>query len=377
MKDLLNLVLKRQGRPRVLGLKIERRYVYFAALVSLVTLLVLFQLPVTNSVDAPRRTMVSAGKTMKEATEALREYRDRSDLTIDRTIDPNLTGLIGRERTELTTTLGDLEAKRTTTNPNFAGLMVLLMKEVGVSRGESVAIGASASFPGAIIATLSAVKAIGADPLIIYSLGSSMWGANLKDLTILDMHRVLGQRDIIPFGVNAASLGGEDDIGGSMDKETRSGLMGKIEKSGAKLIRSPSLRDSVKERMELYNRGSGGKVEAFVNIGGAAANMGSSARILQLEPGINLIKDLPPEEKRGVIYEMASKDVPVIHILNVKGLALKYQLPWDPVPLPDPGEDAIFDERENKPLLFWLVFVGYFGVLAPGLVALYRTREEG
>jgi hypothetical protein len=34
---------------------------------------------------------------------------------------------------------------------------------------------------------------------------------------------------------------------------------------------------------------------------------------------------------------MAAQNRPCIHLLFVKGLALKYGLPWDPIPLPTPG----------------------------------------
>jgi len=355
-------------------LKIEKRYIYLAAGVSILTLLAVFHLPINNSVTVPRGEMLAAARRMEEAIDALRSYRKKSGLSIDRTVDPNFTGLIGKERTKLTTTLGDLEAKRTTTNPNFASLMVLLMKEAGVTETETVAIGASGSFPGAIVATVAAVEAIGARPVIIYSLGSSMWGANLEELTILEVHDLLRRRGIITSKVEAASPGGRGDVAADMSEETRELLISKIEESEASLVLSPSLRDSVRERMEIYHRKSPGEIQAFVNIGGAAANMGTSPTILQLNPGINRPKKLPPREKRGVIYSMAAEDVPVVHILNLKGLALKYQLSWDPVPLPSPGEGAIFDERANKPVLFWLVFAGYFAVLAPGLGFLYRTR---
>ncbi|MBS3765708.1 poly-gamma-glutamate system protein [Candidatus Bipolaricaulota bacterium] len=375
MKKLLESFKSGKKKFTELRIKIKKRYIYIAAGLSILTLLVVFHLPINNSVTVPRGEMLSAAEKMEEAINAVRNYREKAGLPMNRTVDPNLTGLIGKERSELTTTLGDLEAKRTTTNPNFAGLMVLLMKEAGVTEAETVAIGASGSFPGAIIATVSAVEAIGARPVIIYSLGSSMWGGNLEELTILEIHDLLRRRGVISSKVEAASLGGQGDVAADMAGKTRKQLVRKIRDSEASLILGTSLRDSVMERMEVYRRQSRGKIGAFVNIGGAAANMGTSATILKLKPGINRPKKLPPKEKQGVIYSMAAEEVPVIHVLNIKGLALRYQLTWDPVPLPAPGEGEIFDERANKPVLFWLVFAGYFGVLAPGLGFIYRIQS--
>lgn len=101
------------------------------------------------------------------------------------------------------------------------------------------------------------------------------------------------------------------------------------------------------------------------------ANMGRSSKVLELKPGINEVSKItpntPPVDKRGVIFAMANKGVPVIHLLNIKELSLKYQLPWDPVPLPEPGVGDIFDERANRPALFWLLFSLYFGLLIIGI----------
>ena len=39
---------------------------------------------------------------------------------------------------------------------------------------------------------------------------------------------------------------------------------------------------------------------------------------------------------------MAAKGIPVIHLLYVRGLSQRYGLPWDPSPIPDPGEGALY-----------------------------------
>jgi hypothetical protein len=58
------------------------------------------------------------------------------------------SGLIGSELTPLTTTLGNLEAKRLATEPAWAGALVLRLHEAGLRRGDIVAAGFSGSFPG-------------------------------------------------------------------------------------------------------------------------------------------------------------------------------------------------------------------------------------
>ena len=104
---------------------------------------------------------------------------------------------------------------------------------------------------------------------------------------------------------------------------------------------------------------------AFVNVGGAEANLGINPRILFVPPGLaENLGDLPPENDRGVLFEMASRGIPVIHLLHVRGLALRYGLPWDPFPLPEAGSTRFRDAQGGKDFPFWLLTMGYFGALA-------------
>src|SRR5690606_13924448 len=96
---------------------------------------------------AARAEMIEASRLMARATAALRECRAARGIALDRAADPNGTGLIGVEDSKITTSSGQLEAKRTTTNPDFAALVVSLLREVGVGKGDAVAVGASSSFP--------------------------------------------------------------------------------------------------------------------------------------------------------------------------------------------------------------------------------------
>ncbi|TFG58523.1 MAG: poly-gamma-glutamate system protein, partial [Candidatus Aminicenantes bacterium] len=139
--------------------------VYAAAALSLVYFLLVRFLPFPD--PAFRAEMAEASRLMAAADAAIKECRESRGIPIDFAADPNGTGLIGLETSAITTSAGRLEAKRTTTNPNFAGLVLSLLHEAGARRGDAVAIGASSSFPALIVATLSAAKAMGVEPLII------------------------------------------------------------------------------------------------------------------------------------------------------------------------------------------------------------------
>lgn len=315
-----------------------------AAIVAAAVLSILYLLGMRLPPPAPsagaRARMIEAADLMARAERAIKGCRESRGLPIDLAADPNGTGLIGVERSAITTSAGRLEAKRTTTNPAFAALVVSLLREAGVGRGDVVAVGASSSFPALVVATLAAARTMGVDPLVISSLGASEWGANIPEFSWLEMEaclRTSGTIDVVPI---ARSVGGENDDGSDMDPLGRSLLASKIRAAGeVPVLDEAGLERNVTRRMALYRERAGGRpIKAFVNIGGSWANLGTDPDVLKLEPGLARRVPAPPPSRRGVIQAMAAAGVPVVHLLNVKGLCERYGLPWDPRPLPPPGE---------------------------------------
>jgi hypothetical protein len=72
----------------------------------------------------------------------------------------------------------------------------------------------------------------------------------------------------------------------------------------------------------------------FVNVGGSLAAIGNCRGVDRLPPGLVPPGSLEAGPDCGLIHRMAADGVPVIHLLNVLGLARDHGLPVDPVPLP-------------------------------------------
>jgi len=342
--------------------------IYGTAVLSLAYLLLMRLLP--PGAPGLRREMTDASELMARATAAIGACRTDRGVPIDPAADPNGTGLIGEERSEITTSAGRLEAKRTTTNPAFAGLLALLFGEAGVRRGDVIAVGASSSFPALILATLSAARVMGVEPLVISSLGASEWGGNLPVLSWLDMEDCLRDKGVLDVRPIARSIGGEGDVGRDMSPEGRAFLAARIRAGGAPFLEEPDLERNVARRMALYReRAAGRPIKAFVNIGGSWANLGTDAEVLKVEPGLARRVPVPPPARRGVLQAMAAAGVPVVHLLNVKGLCERYGLPWDPRPLPAPGEGRL-DRRAAAPSrtadLLAVVYAALFAAILVG-----------
>jgi len=343
-----------------------------AAALSLVYLFVTLVVP--PAATPVRAEMVEAARLMAAAESAIKSCRESRNVPIDPIADPNGTGLIGVERSVITTSTGRLEAKRTTTNPAFAGLLVSLLDEAGVRRGDVVAVGASSSFPALIVATLAAVKALGAEALVISSLGASEWGANVPSFTWMDMEDCLRAKGLFAVRPIARAVGGEEDVGRDMAPEGRALLAARIRGAGGPFLEEPSLERNVGERMALYRQRAGRRpIKAFVNVGGSWANMGTDPDVLKLEPGLSRAVLVPPPARRGVIQAMAAAGVAVIHLLNVRGLCERYGLPWDPRPLPKPGEGPFYRPAGRPSGTVVLVTAAYL-VLVGALLAASRRR---
>jgi poly-gamma-glutamate system protein len=289
------------------------------------------------------REMREASKIMAEAISSIRECRLSAGISIDEKTDKNRTGLIGIEHSFITTSLGSLEAKRTTANPNVAALLVFLLEKAGVKAGDAVAVGASSSFPALVVASAAAARARDVRLLVINSLGASQWGANNPDFCWLDIQGCLKRAGIIDIQPVALSLGGEGDAGLDMSAEGRAFFQESARASGVPFLGEPDLERNIALRLRRYEEHAGaGGVKAFINIGGSWANMGIDSSVLEVRPGLTHIGHIPAPGKRGVMQEMAQRGIPVIHLLNIKGLAGRYGLPWDPVPLPGAGEGRLY-----------------------------------
>ncbi len=321
--------------------------------------------------------MLEAAALMQQATRVTRAFCESAGIEIDKEIDPNRTCLIGPELTPLMTTLGHLDAKRTTTDPAMASLVVHLLMEADVSEGDTIAVGSSASFPAALIATLAAAEKMHVHPIVIISLGASTYGATNPEFNLLDMYTLLLREGVFETPPAAVSLGGDEDIGGGFDPDLRTELETQIETAGFRFISDSGLRRNVATRMEVYGTTSGvNRVKAFVNTGGSYANLGTSSVALQLQPGLNTDVSLPPTSQRGVLFEMAAHGVPIIHLLFIRGLALRHGLTWDPIPLSQPGEVELHADRPAKPNVVWFIGVPYLLITAILLAAHCRSASQ-
>jgi len=338
---------------------IPMKYIIIAFLIIIVGMF--FVETTKKTVNRPYyQIQAEAARIMLQSANSLQKEKTLKNIPTSNELDPNQTGLIGMEFTPLTTTLGNLTAKRTSTNPDFAALMVKFMKEARLTSGDYIAIGASGSFPALIVATLSACKAMEINPLIIYSIGSSEYGANIPDFTIIEMLDILNKENILPYKLLAVSMGGENDQAESMLYPESKELINSIAReSGVFFINTNNLEKNIQQRIDLYQEGAGEKpIKLFVNIGGNVANYGTTSSSIAFPNGLVFqYSEIPDHPTRGLIFEFQSKGIPVINLLNIVDLAVKNHLAIDPIPLPFIGKSYLYKEVQYSKWLIILIFI--------------------
>ncbi|MCK5077859.1 MAG: poly-gamma-glutamate system protein [Calditrichia bacterium] len=317
---------------------------------------------------------LEAAKLSALAAKAIKDYRLEKGIFIDPINDPNRTALIGQEYTLTTTDRGDVDSKLSSTNPNFAAVIVEMLKEAEINAGEKVAVALTGSFPALNISLLSALETMNIEPIIITSIGASNWGANDPYFTWLDMEAVLNKANIYHHKSIAASLGGGMDIGRGLSPEGRQLIKDAIMRNNVELIEEEFLNKSIDKRIEIYKSNSVGKsIKAYINVGGGIASLGNSINGDLIPSGLSLLLPMKNYPVRGVIIKMANEDIPIIHLLNIKNLLKQYGLPESPVPLPEPGVGKVFVHQRYSMLI--TAIATSFLMIAISLVV-YSDRKK-
>lgn len=288
------------------------------------------------------REKMRAAQTALEAMRAVRAERLRRGIPIDVETDPADSGLIGELLSPVTTNIGHTGAKQTSVNPNFAAVMVHLLKRANVGEGDTVAIGMSGSFPAMNIAVLAAVEALHLRPIIIASIGSSQWGANHPDFMWTDMEKLLSDGNILPYRSAAVSPGGVDDRALGLSKAGKQMLRAAIERTEVPVLEPKGYTDGIEQRMALYRQQAGdAEIRAYVNVGGGTTSVGTRVGKEMFKPGLNTDPPRGPAID-SVMSRFAQSGVPVIHLIKIDALAQRHGLPLQPQAMQPVGQGKVF-----------------------------------
>ncbi|REJ69752.1 MAG: poly-gamma-glutamate system protein [Planctomycetota bacterium] len=313
---------------------------------------------------------LAASQLAEQAFDAVKTARLRRGISIDPETDPTYSGLIGIAMSPATTKTGALTAKQTAINPNFAAVVLEMLKNAGVKRGDVVAVGCSGSFPALNICVYAALETLKVRPVIISSATASQWGANHPNFLWMDMENVLYDSNLVSFRSTATSIGGYEDQAIGLPDEARKVIANAAERNRLMLIEADSLEKNIEQRMKIYAKNAAGSpIRAYINVGGGTVSTGAARGKRAFKPGLNLRPPTGIRQIEGIMPQFSVKRIPAIHLVQIADLAEQYGLPVPPMEMPTVGEGAIFYGVEYNR---WLA-VAVLAVIMAGLYAFVRS----
>lgn len=330
---------------------------------------------------------VSAANHFEKCANAIKDYKISHDITIPKE-DINETGLIGLRASFITTSSGQLQAKRTTTNPDFAAIAIDMFKELHLKEGDEVGVMMSGSFPALNIAVLCAIEEFKLKPCIMASIGASTYGANIPEFNIYDMIVYLNSIGLLHTGINYVSLGGSDECGGNFsdvtghltdeeEKELFDTIVARISSGSSKFIYEKDYVKNVNLRMSYFKQDVS-NIKLFINIGGNVSSIGVDDAGFISQNGLITNKQVKPSsikitDRTGLIERFLKENIPVAQFLNIKGLAYSYNIPYDHVGKITIGESDVYNEVDYNLQISILALALSVGFLV--LIIIFRKKK--
>jgi poly-gamma-glutamate system protein len=342
-------------RPRT----VSRTALVLIAGFSVVGLLVVEKKPVES--DRPHHEEKrTASQLAENAMTQVYYARAQIEPEIDPYTDPTESGLIGLAMSPVTSISGDLTAKQTSANPNFAAVIVEMLKRANVGQGDVVAVACSGSFPALNICTYAALETIQAKPVVISSAAASQWGANVPELLWIDMEKILQEKGIFSTRSVATSIGGYEDRGLGLSDEGLKMVDDAIKRSGLNVINAETFEQNIEQRIQLYKDHASGKpIKLYINIGGGTVSVGRTLGKKLFHPGLNRRPPGRIQELDGVMPRLINEGIPIIHLVRIAELAERYGLPVAPTSQSEisVGSGGIFRGSDYSKLLATAVLV--------------------
>ena len=309
--------------------------------------------------------MLEASSLTKKAFDTIKQYKLDNGMPIV-SEDKLKTGLIGEEATAIFTTPGNLHAKRTTCNPNWAAVIIDYFYKANLKSGDQVVFVFSGSFPGLNIAALAAAEVFGLNTAVMASIGASSYGATDPDFTFFDIMCLLNGKNVLKDRLDYVSFGGGSDTGNNFHdeeeifwnedlenlrtiEEIKSSIKARIDKEGVNFIYEPDFSTNIDKRIE-YLRQLVPDAKFLLNVGGSSVGIGVDAETYIdsgfQDPTTKMTSKLSSfdvnKDNWGLIQYFLTKEIPVASMLNIRGLASDYGLAYDPDVMPAVGDGEIY-----------------------------------
>lgn len=297
-------------------------------------------------------TQLEAAGRLEDYFAAIRGYKAERGVPLSAD-DIHGTGMIGLPYTDITTTSGALEAKRTAAWPDMAALCVRMLHEAGVRPGDTVGAGFSGSFPGMNLAVVAACESMGVELICISSVGASTYGANDPQLTFPEMLWLLKEDALVETASAAVTMGGYHDVGADMEPSTAQTIKERLADAGLPLSEREDFGENIRFRQGLYE--SMGPIRCFIAVGGNLTSLGMGEEGASLGQGVlQPGRQIRLSDGSGLVQRYLADGIPVINLLNLKKIMADYSMPYDPAVWPEAGTSAVYTTTQYS--MQWIFF---------------------
>ena len=337
---------------------------FFLTFVAAVILVIISQ--IYFSAESPAKN----SELMKQAAERagawmqiIQKEKEARHLISDEAHHFPAEAMLGDELSEMTTTLGALEAKKISVNPQIAALVVRWITELGLDSTDEVMVASSGSFPGIAVSTLAALQTLNQRVVLVTSVGASSFGANQPAMTILDMENILSVQGGLRYTSELVTYGCDNDNGEGFFDGGREAVDTALLRNNAALWLPASLEEAIRKRVAIAARH---RIKLLINIGGNHAMLGNCVHASSMPNGLHRSVQTCVHGERGAIARIHETGIPIIHFLNITDLGLKY---------------GISDSHTSNAALFaarvpnvWAL--GFFLLVLAAAVVLLRKKER-
>jgi hypothetical protein len=151
-------------------------------------------------------------------------------------------------------------------------------------------------------------------------------------------------------------------------------------------LEPPNLLEAVRQRVALYDSvaaAHGKPIALYVNVGGGSASLGGAQNARLIPAGLTFRLAARNYPNRGVINVLAERRIPVLQLLEVEKLALRFGISDAHGDTPKPGKGLLFIKYRYNLVIVgvsaFLVLLANFVVLRLDLrqKLLGRPHPEG
>lgn len=256
-----------------------------------------------------------------------------ADGSWDAELDPALSGLIGSVDGELSTTLGDLAAKRAAAQSGWCRVIGCLLDSLALDERDTVAVTMTGSFPGIDLAVLLTLEAADQPYRCVSSLGASSYGANRADYNWPRVEAMLKDRGLLRQGSSCITPGGANDRLSNSLLEMQRVAEAELRRHDQSL-HPGSLRQAIDLRREIL--GPPEHLSLLINVGGGHAVLGTTPFGRAASGGLLgdaerlLLTEETGEGIPGLLQQWFQLGLPTLHFTGIVELARAWGLPTEP-----------------------------------------------